>query len=194
MYICLDFFFFWTISDYVMKQQVLLIALLKPQFWILWNLYQLTEHQSLLLIDSPLQCSVIRYAFVTSQETSVIFELINFPDHILELQSLPVHSRSGERCFHMFSDILMIPVSSFPDHLFEFQSLPVHSRLVNARWFHHLSCILTSPVSNEFSDNCFGEWEGNRTRATWRSSVKGRAIRRIVVSAEQYWCRWPCCS
>jgi len=63
------FFFFWIMSDYVMKQQVLLIVLLKPPFWILWNLYPLIEHQSLLLIDSRLQCSVIRYVFATSQDS-----------------------------------------------------------------------------------------------------------------------------
>ena len=62
-------FFPSSVADYVMKQQVLLIVLLKPQFWILWILYPLTVHQSLLLIDSRLQCSAIRYAFATSQDS-----------------------------------------------------------------------------------------------------------------------------
>lgn len=67
-------FFFCTMSGYVMKQLVLLTALLKHQFWILWNPYLPIEHQSLLLIDSQLQCSVIRYASATSPETIVRFE------------------------------------------------------------------------------------------------------------------------
>jgi len=146
----LTFFSSVLLSDYVMKQLVLLTALLKHQFWILWNPYLLIEHQSLLLIDSQLQCSVIRYAFATSQETIVRFESILQTCIWISMQVVDV-------ClFHLVS-------SNFDD-----------------------SCL--------FSDNCFGEWEGSRRRTTWFSSVKGGPIRRIVVSAEQQWRQWFCCS
>lgn len=105
-------FFFCTMSDYVMKQLVLLTALLKHQFWILWNPYLLIEHQSLLLIDSQLQCSVIRYAFATSQETIVRFEsILHSPDMYLNFTA------SGDWWmlvwFNLISSILMILVYYF---------------------------------------------------------------------------------
>lgn len=142
--ICPDIYIYiyiLTMSGYVMKQQVLLIALLKPPFWILWSLYLLTEHQSLLLIDSQLQCSVIRYAFATSQRNRSIFELIYLQ---------PLSARRVAQCLFVSSFLWCFDEScpSFTDHTFEFQNLLVHCRVVNACWFHLFSDMLMSPVTN----------------------------------------------
>ena len=147
-----------------MKLQAHSIALLKHRFWILWCLYLSTVPQFLSLTDSQLHRYAMRY--------SCFFTYMN----LYILVKITWWYLNDKPCWQpgMLLQLLM-------------KSTPICFEFI------HWKSSLRGSCFNWFSDRRLGEWNSCGTRTTWCSSVKGRQIRRTVVTAKQQWSEWCFC-